>query len=151
MRQIENLDGEELVEASIEANVGIIHSPNYNLFHGRSDEERREWFLFMLWMVRQGASAKWAGNHVEWLLQRPFMNVAEWLSRGRRPLPGALVDVSVLRCGQAGLVEFRRRAAGGLLTQPEIEAEIIAFDGKRATDSAASTAAGKQRRHKRRA
>jgi hypothetical protein len=44
MREIENLDGEALVQACIDANVGLVRDPGYNPFHGRSDEERREWY-----------------------------------------------------------------------------------------------------------
>ena len=80
-KQTEGLSGEELVQACLDAGVGLIVSRGYNPFAGRSDDERREWRLLVLWLaLRQGyAVGDVAWGHVEWLLQRPFQNVAEWL------------------------------------------------------------------------
>ncbi len=122
-REIEGPDGEELVKACIDANVAVIPTPGYDPFHGRSDEERREWFLFGLWLtVRHRARDVWP--HVEWLLQRPFQNVAEWLGDegekcrtrwGMRRMPEALKT------------EWSRFAAKRrTLDEAEIEAEIVA-------------------------
>ena len=77
-KEIEGLSGEALLQACLEANVGVIQSPGYNPFHGRDDQERREWKLYALFNgPRMGGEN--AGNHVEWLCQRPFQNVSEWL------------------------------------------------------------------------
>ena len=80
-KQTEGLNGEELVQACLDAGVGRIVSRGYDPFGGRSDDERREWRLFVLWLaLRQGyAVADVAWGQVEWLLRRPFQNVAEWL------------------------------------------------------------------------
>jgi hypothetical protein len=52
----------------------------YNPLAGRSDEERREWHVFMLFLVQRcGFHPLRASGHVEWVLQRPFQNVGEWL------------------------------------------------------------------------
>jgi ParB-like chromosome segregation protein Spo0J len=63
------------------AAFAVIKSPpgTYNPFAGRSDEERREWHLFMLYLARRGGEPQGVARHVEWVLQRPFQNVAEWL------------------------------------------------------------------------
>jgi len=48
-----------------------IRDPNYHPFAGRSEEEVRDWKLFVAFGI------PWP--HVEWLLQRPFQSVDEWL------------------------------------------------------------------------
>jgi hypothetical protein len=48
---------------------------HYDPFHGRSEDERREWLLFTLFLGGGESSHR----HVEWLLQRPFQNVGEWM------------------------------------------------------------------------
>ena len=58
----------------------------YDPLLGRSDEEKLEWHLFMLFLSfdraarRGGMQPQDASRHVEYLLQRPFQNVAELLS-----------------------------------------------------------------------
>ena len=79
MRQIENLEGEELVQACIANDVAIYRTANYDMFAGCSDDERRGWKLFGLWLTRHGHSARWAEHHVEWLLRTGDGGVAEWL------------------------------------------------------------------------
>jgi ParB-like chromosome segregation protein Spo0J len=55
-------------------------TPGYDPFFGRSETEILEWHLFMLFLVRQcGWPPDGASQHVEWLLRRPFQNVADWL------------------------------------------------------------------------
>ena len=79
-REIEGAAPEEIVKACIENDIGVIRDPNYDMFAGRSETEIRDWHLFALFLVR---SRKWragaAAQHIEWVLQRPFQNVAEWL------------------------------------------------------------------------
>jgi hypothetical protein len=48
----------------------------YDPFHGRSEIEIREWILFGFFI---GGGSPGAFEHVEWLLQRPFQNVDEWI------------------------------------------------------------------------
>jgi len=79
-KQTEGLSGEELVQACLDARVGVIVSRGYDPFAGRSDDERHVWRLYVLWLARrQRMAVVDALAHVEWLLQRPFQNVAEWL------------------------------------------------------------------------
>src|SRR5207245_2805783 len=68
-------DPEELVALCIAEGVGLIQTPDYDPFAGRSDEEIRDWHLFGLFL----GGSKGACCHVEWILQRPFQNVEEWL------------------------------------------------------------------------
>jgi hypothetical protein len=77
-KEIDGQDPEAVIKACIEAGVAVIHSPNYNPLAGRNDAERREWALFTLYLAAQMGKAA-ASYHVEWLLQRPFQNVGEWL------------------------------------------------------------------------
>ena len=64
----------------------IIKSPpgTYDPLHGRSDEEKREWHVFTLFLSydperQAGGEPQGVVRHVEWILQRPFQNVSEWL------------------------------------------------------------------------
>ena len=81
VKEIEELDDpEEIIKAALAANVGVIVGPGYNSLAGRSEQEGREWHTFMLFLVQTyGWHPVGATSHVEWLLQRPFQNVAEWL------------------------------------------------------------------------
>jgi hypothetical protein len=125
-KQTEGLSGEELVQACLDAGVGVITSRGYNPFAGRSDDERREWRLFVLWLARRQRAPGDASDHVEWLLQRPFQNVAEWMGeegekfRARhgmdQPSEAVKTDWSMFAAERASLSEV------------EITAEIDAFE-----------------------
>ena len=84
-KQAEGLSGEQFIEFCIANNVAVFHSPNYNPFHGRSEAEKLEWVVFILFLScdtslqRGGMDPGDASAHVEYLLQRPFQNVDEWL------------------------------------------------------------------------
>jgi Protein of unknown function (DUF3102) len=99
VKETEGLSGEELVKASLDAEVGMIRSPGYDPFHGRSEEEQREWLLFIVFLGKSWMSVESAESHIEWLLPRPFQNVAEWMGAegekcrkiwGMRPIPEAI-------------------------------------------------------------
>ena len=119
MRECENLDGEEMVQACLDAGVALIRDPNYNQFANRSDEERREWKLFALWLTGQG-SAQWASSHVEWLCQRPFQNVSEWLGEEGEKCRRAWGMRQIPETGKAAWSAFS--ASHALYTEAEIEA-----------------------------
>jgi hypothetical protein len=71
---------EKVSKLLLEASVHIIKDSGYDPFHGRSDQEVRDWHLFILFLVvEHGYPVDGAGMHVEWVLQRPFQNVDEWL------------------------------------------------------------------------
>jgi hypothetical protein len=81
-RQAEAIDDpEQLMNLCIEKGVGYIHDPNYNMFAGRTEQEIWEWHLFLLFLVQHYGALVDGGvaGHIEWILQRPFQNVAEWL------------------------------------------------------------------------
>jgi Protein of unknown function (DUF3102) len=84
-RDCQHLSGEALIERCIAEGVGVIHDSGYDPFHGRSEEEQVEWALFILFLSfgcegrMSGFEPDHARDHVEYLLQRPFQNVTEWL------------------------------------------------------------------------
>jgi hypothetical protein len=81
----ENLHGEELINFCVSEGVAVIYDPSYNPFAGRSDRERLDWLIFTMFLScdttvhRDGFAPQNAWQHVEYLLQRPFQNVEEWL------------------------------------------------------------------------
>jgi hypothetical protein len=87
-KQTEGLSGETLVEFSIANNVAVIKDSDYNPLTGRSEAETLEWLVFTLFLScdraagRSGFDPDDAWAHVEYLLQRPFQNVTEWLGPG---------------------------------------------------------------------
>ncbi len=84
-RQAEGLSGEAFIDFCIANDVGVIRDPNYDPFAGHSEAETLEWLVFTLFLSYDGESGRdgfdpeEAWQHVEYLLQRPFQNVAEWL------------------------------------------------------------------------
>jgi hypothetical protein len=84
-KQADGLSGEALVEFCIANNVAVIKDSGYDPFAGRSEAERLEWSVFTLFLScdteagRGGMDPDHAWTHVEWILQRPFQNVDEWL------------------------------------------------------------------------
>ena len=126
-REIEGLEGEAFVQACLDAGVGVINDRGYDPFHGRSNDERREWLLFILWLVlRHGYAVDGATRHAEWLLQRPFQSVAEWLGEegekfrvrwGMRQVP------EPVKTDWSSWSAERRT-----LSEAEIEAEIVAVE-----------------------
>ena len=123
-KQTESLSGEELVQACLDAGVGIINNPGNNPFAGRSEIERREWLLFVLWLTRFEGNADGAWRHVEWLLQRPFQNVAEWLGEEGekcRARWGMRQPSEAIKTKWSGFLAERRS-----LTEAGIEAELAA-------------------------
>jgi hypothetical protein len=76
VKQAETASPEEVVSLCVQQGFTVIHDDNYNKFAGRSEAEQREWILFGYFI---GNGSESAFDHVEWLLQRPFQNVDEWL------------------------------------------------------------------------
>lgn len=85
VRDCENLHGDELIERCIAEGVTVIQTPGYDPLSGRSEAEKLGWHLFMMFLSfdeaanRAGGEPEGVSAHVEWILQRPFQNVAEWL------------------------------------------------------------------------
>jgi hypothetical protein len=84
-KQADGLSGEALVEFCIANDVAVIKDPGYDPFAGRSEAEKLEWLVFTLFLSYDGAAHRAgfdpedAWGPVEYLLQRPFQNVDEWL------------------------------------------------------------------------
>src|SRR5258706_3006884 len=81
-RQIETTDDpEKIVNLCIEHGVGYIRDPDYNMFANCTEEEKREWHVFLLFLVKHEGALVDAGvtEHVEWILQKQFKTVEEWL------------------------------------------------------------------------
>ena len=79
-RECEGLSPTEFINRCIAQGMMVFRSPGYDPFAGRSKEEKREWLLFMRFLVKRcGWHAHGASDHVEYVLERPFQNVAEWL------------------------------------------------------------------------
>lgn len=75
--QLENtISSEEFVKLCLDHGVGILRDPNYHPLAGRTENESRDWEFSS---CTSCAYPEAAAGHVEWLLQRPFQNVAEWL------------------------------------------------------------------------
>jgi len=75
-------NGEKVQRLIREASVCTINDPGYDPFAGRTEEEKREWHLFMLFLLRHcGFPPEGIGHHVEWLLRNGWNTPAEWLGR----------------------------------------------------------------------
>ena len=67
---------DDLIEFCMKEGIGVIKDDAYDPFYGRSEREQLDWILFG-WFIGNGSES--AFDHVEWILQRPFQNVEEWL------------------------------------------------------------------------
>jgi hypothetical protein len=86
VKELKTLDDpEQILQACLDANVPVIVDRSYNPMAGRSDVEILEWHLFMVFLSydpdtgRDGGEPGRVSQHIEWILQRPFQNVAGWL------------------------------------------------------------------------
>jgi hypothetical protein len=122
VKECEGREGEELVQACLDAGVALISTPGYDMFAGQSDEQRREWKLFAMWLTKQGHRN--AAYHVEWLMRTGDGGVAKWLGEegdryrarwGMRQMPEAF------KAEWSAFLAERRS-----LTEVEIEAELEA-------------------------
>lgn len=75
-KRAEITSGDDLVNLCTSYGFGVIADEGYDPFYGRSEIERRDWLLFG-WFWGHGKES--AFEFVEWVLQRPFQNVEEWL------------------------------------------------------------------------
>jgi len=124
VKQCEGLEGEELVQACLDASVGVVVRKNYEMFAGLSDDERREWKLFGLWLTRQGFSAENADHHVEWLLRTGDDGVAGWLGPDGDRYRAQLGWKPFTDAGKAAWSAFS--ASHALHSESEIEAAFSA-------------------------
>ena len=149
----EGLSGEGLVDFCIANDVGVIRDKSYDPFAGGSEAEKIEWMLFTLFLScdldagRSGFEPQDAWSHVEYLLQRPFQNVGEWLGlegdKWRRLYYGE--GRNPTETFKTGWAAFRDRHQG--LSVDDVTAEAEALEARFLRDQAAGRF--KPRRHAR--
>jgi ParB-like chromosome segregation protein Spo0J len=99
-----NPNSEKVGKLIREASLVIFESPpgSYDPFHHVAEEDRKDWHLFVLFLVKhEGAAVNGGvGEHVEWILQKQFKTVEEWLGpegdkfRGRsHPGPAKYIEI----------------------------------------------------------
>lgn len=121
----ETTNPEQVVALCIENGIGVIHDTSYNMWFGVTEGQKRDWTFYVRFLIELGASRDGAGWSVEWLRQRPFVSVDEWLGadgagfrrqNGMRALPDGHVAL---------WHSFAAERAG--LSQKDIESETMAL------------------------
>jgi hypothetical protein len=153
-READGLSGEALVDFCIANDVAVIQSPGYDPFAGRSEAEKLEWLVFALFLSYDGATGrggfdpKYACWHVEYLLQRPFQNVDEWLGpegdAWRRACGYSHWSMEQFKTGWAAFRDAHRDA-----TLADIETEQRALKARYEEDRAAGVIVSRRRRRSR--
>jgi hypothetical protein len=129
-RDIDGLSGDALIERCIAEGVGVIQDSGYNMFAGRNEAEIVEWQLFALFLSYDAAAGRGGGepqrvaDHVEYLLQRPFQNVAEWLGPEgdkwrKNPFNGGSVSEQFKTDWAAFLAKHRHRGLADVIRELE--------------------------------
>jgi hypothetical protein len=141
-KQADGLSGEALVEFCIANDVAVIKDPGYDPFAGGSEAERLEWLVFTLFLSYDGAAHRAgfdpdeAWQHVEYLLQRPFQNVDEWLGPAgdewRRSCMSNYQPTEGMKTAWAAFSDAHRHA-----TVADVEAELKALRTRFEEDKAA--------------
>lgn len=80
MRQVERLtDPEEIMQLCLDLGVAqFIGKVDYESDY--TVEQRREWDIFILFLVRRGWLATYADDHVCWLKRHDYKTPSEWMS-----------------------------------------------------------------------
>jgi hypothetical protein len=83
LRGIDGQDPETVLQIALGRDIALIRDNGYDPFYGRSEEQKREWMLFSLFLAKRGRYPLGdADNHVEYLLQgseQLWPNVDDWL------------------------------------------------------------------------
>jgi hypothetical protein len=142
-------DPDAIIKLATESKIPVIHDPSYNTFAGRNEEERRDWWLFMTFLVTHvNHRPQGAIYHTEWVRNR-FHSVAEWLG------PGG--DAFCRACGMSAMGEKIKAAwaeyheAHKHLTEGEAELLLVELDkqpGMEIPKSAMTVADFKKRRRR---
>jgi hypothetical protein len=158
VKDIEELDDpEDVIKACVAANIPVIREPDYNPFANKSDEENRDWLLFT-WFISYDSEAGRGGkvpnnawHHVEWVLQRPFQNVAEWLGPEGEKFRRVCCLSELPETFKENWAAFRE--AHSNLTFAEVQNKLVALQARYKEDEAAGRVEwrGKRRRQKRNA
>jgi len=141
-KQADDISGGALIDFCIANDVGVIVDRGYNPFAGRSEAEKLEWLIFTVFLSYDGAAGRGgfgpddAAEHVEYLLQRPFQNVAQWLGPAgeewRRLWNGNRHPPEQFKTGWAAFLDAHRHA-----TLDDVEAEHLALRTRFQEDKAA--------------
>jgi len=82
VKQIETTDDpEKIITLAMEHGYPVIHTPGYDPFANCTEDQQREWYVFMLFLVKHEGAVVNGGvaDHIEWILQKQFKTVEEWL------------------------------------------------------------------------
>jgi ParB-like chromosome segregation protein Spo0J len=77
--------GEKVTNLIREASAVVVEDCSYDPFSGRTEAEILEWHVFAIYLScdpdadRSGGEPARVADYIEYLLQRPFQNVKEWL------------------------------------------------------------------------
>jgi hypothetical protein len=136
-KRAEGINGEDLVNLCIKTGFGYIPpDPDYDQFAGRSEEEKRDWILFGLFIGDLGMT------HVEWLLQRgsdtehgepsAFQNPDRWLGEAGAKWRATNFESWKIKPKTVKAWEAYR-AEHSHKTVAEVEAVLLAARSERAT------------------
>jgi hypothetical protein len=150
-KEAEGLSGEAFVDFCIANNVAVFKDESCNPFAGRSKAEQREWLAFILFLScdlaagRAGFKPEEAADHVEYLLQRPFQNVDEWMGpegdEWRRRCGGQYQPTDGMRTAWAAFRNAHRN-----VTQDNLETEHRALCARFQKDMASGRLQSNERR-----
>jgi ParB-like chromosome segregation protein Spo0J len=119
---------EKVIRLQREAAVYTMETPGYNPFAHVAEENRIDWYIFLLFLIAHEGALVDGGvaEHVEWILQKQFKTVAEWLGEegdklrrswwGAKPMPEGFKE---------SWRAFRTERAS--MTIADIDAEIVSF------------------------
>lgn len=116
----------------------VIRDESYDPFAGCDEAAKREWLLFVLFGIR------WA--HVEWILQRPFSTVDEWLGDEGAEFRRRIRCAEPSEKFKADWIAFRKLRSGKPLAEIEAEAGALETQADRNAAHPARLTRRKRRR-----
>jgi Protein of unknown function (DUF3102) len=137
----EGLSGEALIDFCVANGVGVISTPNYNPFAKCSEAEKLEWTVFTLFLSYDGAAGRAglapqdAWSHVEYLLQKQFKSVDEWLGPEGYKFRSLWTDRHPSEEFKTAWAAFRDAHHGATIAEVEAEGNTLhaAFEKNKAT------------------
>jgi len=88
-------NSEKVAKLMREASLVTFETSGYDMFANCTEDEKREWHVFLLFLVKREGAAVIGGvaEHIEWILQRQFKTVEEWLGPGGKKLPAKYIEI----------------------------------------------------------
>jgi ParB-like chromosome segregation protein Spo0J len=88
-------NSEKVAKLMREASLVTFETSGYDMFANCTEDEKREWHVFLLFLVKREGAAVDGGvaEHIEWILQRQFKTVEEWLGPGGKKLPAKYIEI----------------------------------------------------------